>query len=58
MLIIVIMVIIGTWSAIYYKNNNPIEKVAEHVIEQELESSLDLPDGTLDGKINLTPANV
>lgn len=54
---LIVVAAVGLCSAIYYKGNNPIEKVAEHIIEQELESTLHLPDGTLDGKINLNPDN-
>lgn len=53
---LIIVAAIGVGSAIYYKGNNPIEKVAEHIIEEQLENTLHLPSGTLDGKINLTPS--
>jgi hypothetical protein len=53
---LVIVTVIGIGSAIYYKGNNPIEIVAEHILEEQLESTLDLPEGTLDGRINLTPS--
>jgi hypothetical protein len=52
---LLIVTAIGIGSAVYYKGNNPIEMVAEHILEEQLESTLDLPEGTLDGRINLTP---
>lgn len=54
--IIILAAAIGIgYSYVTRTNDSPLEEIAEVVIERELESLLDLPDGDLNGKIDLSP---
>jgi len=56
------MIVAGTlfvsWSAVviysklFNKDESGIEKKIEHVIEQDIENVLNLPSGTMDGKLD------
>lgn len=41
-------------SLIAKRSDSPVEELSEQVIEQELEMILDLPDNSLDGKIDIS----
>lgn len=45
----------GIISSHYMGSDNPVEETAEAMLEEEVEDELHLPDGSMKGKIDLTP---
>lgn len=51
--VIIVCAMVGITSAIFLGKDNPVEQTAEIVIDETIENSLNLPDGSIN--IDLTP---
>lgn len=56
--VLLIAIIVGTISREFAGPDNALEEVAEDYIEDNLEDAAGLPDGSLQGKIDLSPSTL
>lgn len=58
LILVTLFAVVGIGAALYSRHNDgPIEEQSEVLIEDTLEEELNLPDGSLKGKIDLTPGS-